>query len=668
MSHARNLKPFLASNDLAPLPVLQEVRQLLGNASSELDGIDAQIQILQERAHYLQSKIGQCTQILNPVRVIPDDVLREIFIWTVEAGPAPFYPWIIKASRNFQSPLVLTHVCRRWRTIAHSTPTLWCRITIYLPNLSEKRQSRDLMLLDSSSVPRYSEFMVHEAETMQHWLKRSGALPVSIIIHQDIIPSRELQRPPMYDTILASQVEGHLSEMFELIARYLPRCEHLAFHFPARNIFQLFSQHITPEKVANIKHFQPYIADFRDTDSRVLATLVGSALFTTLPSLERLHLSFLMRSVTHSQIQLFTSETWIRLTSLIVEARITIPITALLLENCPSLVMLDLHIDNAGHNRSAMQNHPPASTKSIHMADLQVLNVQLILHRLPRNLGTLSNRAGFPPIALSAPHLQRLKFTAFTHYRQEPQPSVYRNENMWPELFFLIPIVHSTECLREVVIGARLMEEETIRAALKAGGAHITHMVILNEVGTIDRISARRMEQYVENGYDLLSDADTAFQELFTLPGWCSLPVFSSPIPLTQLMTSGINLDELSEASNNLIFPKLQNFEIRGLHFVQPPALLPFIVHRLRLYEHACYTQGTRANPSPSDSKPFLNFTAELLGLKHETDILQRVQQLASAVGVDFNLKVDYRDEIDELNSKLLYRDAALMETHPIYN
>ncbi|TDL17486.1 hypothetical protein BD410DRAFT_794319 [Rickenella mellea] len=53
---------------------------------------------------------------------LPDDVLREVF----EAGLA--MPYIFPCLPASGYPIRLTHVCRRFRLVAFSTPRLWTKL------------------------------------------------------------------------------------------------------------------------------------------------------------------------------------------------------------------------------------------------------------------------------------------------------------------------------------------------------------------------------------------------------------------------------------------------------------------------------------------------------------------------------------------------------------
>ncbi|KAF8175457.1 hypothetical protein K438DRAFT_2022887 [Mycena galopus ATCC 62051] len=91
-----------------------------------------------------------------PVLTLPPEIVAEIFTnWL------PSYP-DCPPPRGSLSPLFLGQICRQWRTIAFSTPSLWRAIRVELTRgHSEKELAAELKLLKT-------------------WLKRSGDCPLSL--------------------------------------------------------------------------------------------------------------------------------------------------------------------------------------------------------------------------------------------------------------------------------------------------------------------------------------------------------------------------------------------------------------------------------------------------------------------------------------------------------
>ncbi|SJL02868.1 uncharacterized protein ARMOST_06208 [Armillaria ostoyae] len=80
---------------------------------------------LLEEEKRVQDMIESCQTIVSPIRRIPEDIVREIFLacWETEGE--------IKDSLNGKfAPFVLSKVCREWRTIALSTSRLWSTISL----------------------------------------------------------------------------------------------------------------------------------------------------------------------------------------------------------------------------------------------------------------------------------------------------------------------------------------------------------------------------------------------------------------------------------------------------------------------------------------------------------------------------------------------------------
>lgn len=114
----------------------------------------AQMRLLERRRNTVQHRVSIHRARLSPLRTVPDQVLQEIFQHCL-----PDTPYIVPNTRY--APLVLTHVCRRWRAVAHGTSELWSSIA-----------------LQDRGVWNYEL----EVEMMKRWLDRSYTRPIRMSI------------------------------------------------------------------------------------------------------------------------------------------------------------------------------------------------------------------------------------------------------------------------------------------------------------------------------------------------------------------------------------------------------------------------------------------------------------------------------------------------------
>lgn len=69
--------------------------------------------------------IAQHKAILSPLRSLPDDILLTIFQWASSSDTRG-----VDSMSSSRAPWTLSHVSRRWRALAISSPCLWSNITI----------------------------------------------------------------------------------------------------------------------------------------------------------------------------------------------------------------------------------------------------------------------------------------------------------------------------------------------------------------------------------------------------------------------------------------------------------------------------------------------------------------------------------------------------------
>ncbi|KAJ6602778.1 hypothetical protein DFH09DRAFT_1019878 [Mycena vulgaris] len=116
-----------------------------------IDEIDAQmLQLVNERR-----PLQACLEAFRyPVLTLPNEIVSEFFMHLL-----PVYPLRPK----LQAPPKLAQVCRKWRQIAVSTPSLWRAISVVL---DQQKLEEQLCLLET-------------------WLDRSGSCPLSISLADD---------------------------------------------------------------------------------------------------------------------------------------------------------------------------------------------------------------------------------------------------------------------------------------------------------------------------------------------------------------------------------------------------------------------------------------------------------------------------------------------------
>ncbi|KAJ7019297.1 hypothetical protein C8F04DRAFT_1148161 [Mycena alexandri] len=117
--------------------------------------LDAQITDLENALSALRAQKAVVQERLDsftyPVLTIPNELIAEIFVCL---------PRMLSRQEEFLL-INLTHVCRKWRDIALSTPTLWRSISLYFGRNNPAAR---------------------EVRKLEIWLSRSGCCPISVQI------------------------------------------------------------------------------------------------------------------------------------------------------------------------------------------------------------------------------------------------------------------------------------------------------------------------------------------------------------------------------------------------------------------------------------------------------------------------------------------------------
>ncbi|KAF8214092.1 hypothetical protein K438DRAFT_1706366 [Mycena galopus ATCC 62051] len=115
--------------------------------------ISCQQQLLDEMLARLRDLQTELDSILYPVLTIPTEITSEIFIHCL---PSDRDSNVVRVNT---APLLLTHVCREWRNIAISLPSLWTTIGV-----------------------KHAYRLSHLTDIMRTWFERAQKCPLSVSI------------------------------------------------------------------------------------------------------------------------------------------------------------------------------------------------------------------------------------------------------------------------------------------------------------------------------------------------------------------------------------------------------------------------------------------------------------------------------------------------------
>ncbi|KAF9005018.1 hypothetical protein BDQ17DRAFT_371811 [Cyathus striatus] len=147
-----------SDNHLKVIPLETEhatsdaLESYLHRVKNEITRVEQLAGQLHQEASRLKAHINE---ISSSVSHLPVEILSEIFTYAAPYDARPE----IDTKPQLLSPFFLGAVCKRWREIAWTTPTIWTNVSVFL-----------------SRASRYPI----QVELLQDWLKRSGGLPLTI--------------------------------------------------------------------------------------------------------------------------------------------------------------------------------------------------------------------------------------------------------------------------------------------------------------------------------------------------------------------------------------------------------------------------------------------------------------------------------------------------------
>ncbi|KAJ2930348.1 hypothetical protein H1R20_g6769, partial [Candolleomyces eurysporus] len=129
--------PFIAHLDTNYVPSSNEIRyiqSLVEERQKLVDALDKEIQVLANRREEHATFVKKHSDLLSPIRRVPNDILSFIFLTCLPLNSPTRRPTKLS---NDHPAVVLSHVCQRWRQLALNTALLWTVIDIDIPSLPD---------------------------------------------------------------------------------------------------------------------------------------------------------------------------------------------------------------------------------------------------------------------------------------------------------------------------------------------------------------------------------------------------------------------------------------------------------------------------------------------------------------------------------------------------
>ncbi|KAJ7142057.1 hypothetical protein C8R43DRAFT_580367 [Mycena crocata] len=112
-------------------------RALIAHITAQIQDLENFIGTLRIEKNQAQKRLDSYTY---PVLNLPNEIFSEIFLHFL-----PVYP-LVPPLKGLLSPNLLTHICRKWRDIAHATPALWGAISFQSTEPSHDGEDNQILL------------------------------------------------------------------------------------------------------------------------------------------------------------------------------------------------------------------------------------------------------------------------------------------------------------------------------------------------------------------------------------------------------------------------------------------------------------------------------------------------------------------------------------------
>ncbi|KAJ7609028.1 hypothetical protein FB45DRAFT_945154 [Roridomyces roridus] len=158
----RTIARYLQLMDTNEPPAAAELaytRAVVSNTAAQLAGLDQEIARLKTRLMQLEEERSvlaishqRSIPIISTLRRMPSEILSEIFLL---AQPSPVEPAGLPSKESPHFPWRFSHVSRRWREIALSTPSLWSLVYV------SSRRKVDPLAMIQAQVQRARSLKIH---------------------------------------------------------------------------------------------------------------------------------------------------------------------------------------------------------------------------------------------------------------------------------------------------------------------------------------------------------------------------------------------------------------------------------------------------------------------------------------------------------------------------
>ncbi|KAJ3500478.1 hypothetical protein NLJ89_g9776 [Agrocybe chaxingu] len=480
--------------------LLEASRSQLSIIQGEMDELAKLLATVKQRFEATQQSITKHETILSPIRRVPADVLGEIFGHCLPTHRNPLF-------LSSEAPILPSHVCRSWRAVALSTPSLWGRLHVSLPGVVSPLSNVPSIdtIHANNLLALYPKIMKRRSDAVKEWLARSGASPLSVSIFA----------PTIYPEYLTENIHSAGEMVLDAIAPSCGRWNEIELTMPL-DLYQIFETKFILEKPKNLTQLRlrlemrmssPFLAD--DSPPPPSIALLSApnlkGVFLSLPSQLPFNFTSLDR---HNKM----APIWAQLTRLFLHTMIPDTDVHLFLRACPRLVECGLW----AYARAAFG--PSLSTESeIQVGIIYLPNLQTFKITDDGSPATMRNTFA----SLSVPELRRVEYGG--------TPPYHHSSGQQPPLLVLLEAAQS---IRTLHFEAQGMPKDTIVHCLRVI-PNLRHLAI-----------GGRPSPYNPEGEP---------SNIFQRP-----PYPASPFRLEDLIIEESPVDGVSD----ILLPSLESFEI----------------------------------------------------------------------------------------------------------